>query len=320
VGTALNKSTIGSVNGFAELMTELRRLDGRRFRLFLLCLGVLVAAFSGRLVDLARFAASNSLHSHILLIPLVSLYLIGLRIRRLRIGAEFGWWPGALFFLLGLGLLGLGHGLVLQGWQPSVADRLAVTTSSFLAIMVAIAFVFLGTSMVRNLAFPIAILVFMIPFPSMVEHGIEVFFQKTSAETAAVLMGWANIPMLRDGMIFKLPGIVIEVAEECSGIRSSLVLFITSFIAGSLLLRTRWTRAILAFAVIPLGIIRNGFRILTISLLCVHVGPEMIDSPIHHRGGPLFFALSLVPFFALLLLLRKWERKRAEKQSANDLS
>jgi len=52
--------------------------------------------------------------------------------------------------------------------------------------------------------------------------------------------------------------------------------------------------------VIPLGILRNGFRILVIGMLCVFVGPHMIDSPIHHRGGPLFFALSLVPLFILL--------------------
>jgi exosortase/archaeosortase family protein len=57
--------------------------------------------------------------------------------------------------------------------------------------------------------------------------------------------------------------------------------------------------------IIPLGIVRNGFRILTIGLLCVHVGPHMIDSVIHHRGGPIFFALSLIPLFLLLVWLRR---------------
>jgi hypothetical protein len=41
--------------------------------------------------------------------------------------------------------------------------------------------------------------------------------------------------------------------------------------------------------------------------LCVHVNPGMIDSPIHHHGGPLFFILSLGPFFLLLYYLRKTE-------------
>jgi exosortase/archaeosortase family protein len=60
--------------------------------------------------------------------------------------------------------------------------------------------------------------------------------------------------------------------------------------------------------VIPLAIVRNAFRILVIGLLCVHVGPQMIDSIIHRRGGPLFFALSLGPLFLLLVWLRRQEK------------
>jgi exosortase C (VPDSG-CTERM-specific) len=320
VGTAPDKPAIGTAGGFSEFVMEFRRLDGRRCRLFLLCLSVLVLAFSGPLLALVRFALSDDLHSHILLIPLVSLYLAGLRMRRLGIGSTSGWRPGLVSLLLGLALLGIRHGVVFRGWQLTEVDSLALATGSFLAMTLAAAFISLGTSMVRSLTFPLAFLSFMIPFPTIVEHAIEVFFQRTSAEAAALLLGWSNVPVLRDGLIFRLPGIVIEVAEECSGIRSSFVLFITSLIAGSMLLRTPWTRAILTLAVIPLGIVRNGFRILTISLLCVHVSPEMIDSPIHHRGGPLFFALSLVPFFGLLILLRKWEKKRAVKQPADDVA
>jgi exosortase/archaeosortase family protein len=60
--------------------------------------------------------------------------------------------------------------------------------------------------------------------------------------------------------------------------------------------------------VIPLAILRNGFRVFTIGELCIHVGPHMINSPIHRKGGPLFFALSLIPLFLLLVVLQKSER------------
>ena len=73
-------------------------------------------------------------------------------------------------------------------------------------------------------------------------------------------------------------------------------------------LKSPWRRLVLVAFVIPLGIVRNGVRILTIGLLCVHVGPHMIDSFIHHRGGPIFFVLSLGPLFLLLTWLRRRDR------------
>ena len=149
----------------------------------------------------------------------------------------------------------------------------------------------------------------MIPLPAAAVDYLEVASQNASAEVANFFFIITGTPTLRDGNIFQLPGMVIRVAQECSGIRSSLVLFITSLLAGYLFLRTPTRRAILLASVIPLGLLRNGFRILVIALLCVHIGPEMINSPIHRRGGPIFFAASLVPLFILLWALYRSEQR-----------
>src|SRR5206468_11931450 len=125
-------------------------------------------------------------------------------------------------------------------------------------------------------------------------------------EVANWLFLISGTPALRTGTVFQLPGISIMVAKECSGIRSSLVLVITSLLAANMFLRTTWRRALLVGAVIPLGLLRNGFRILVISLLCVHIGPAMINSPFHWRGAPVFFVSSLIPLFFLLLWLFPW--------------
>jgi exosortase/archaeosortase family protein len=75
-----------------------------------------------------------------------------------------------------------------------------------------------------------------------------------------------------------------------------------------LFLTSPWRRFILVAFVLPLAIVRNSFRILVVGLLCVHVGPHMIDSYIHRQGGPIFFALSLIPLFILLVWLRRQEQ------------
>ncbi|MFN0126426.1 MAG: exosortase/archaeosortase family protein [Verrucomicrobiales bacterium] len=163
--------------------------------------------------------------------------------------------------------------------------------------------------------FPLVFLIFLVPLPDSWVHALEGASQAASAEAAAWLFELTGLPHVRDGKVFQLPGITIEVAQECSGIRSSWVLFITSLVAAEMFLRSQWRRFILVALVIPLGILRNGFRILVISWLCVEVDPKMIDSFIHHRGGPIFFALSLGPLFAILWLLR-WSERRGQRRGA----
>ena len=136
--------------------------------------------------------------------------------------------------------------------------------------------------------------------------NIDTFFQYTSAATAEAFYQVAREPVLRDGLSLQLSGFGLRVAPECSGIHSTLVLFMTSFLADYCSWPSLWTRAVLVLAVIPLAILRNGFRVFAVGLsCCVHVSPEMIRSPIHHHGGPILFALSLIPFFLLLFFLRK---------------
>jgi exosortase C (VPDSG-CTERM-specific) len=216
---------------------------------------------------------------------------------------------GSLFLLAGLVLLAWYWTIreTTTTWHPH--DRLALVLGSYLLLLYSAAFYLLGTRVLRALAFPVIFLIFILPLPTALEYAIEVFFQYTSAEASALMFSLTGTPVLRDGLTFQLPGITLEVARECSGINSSYVLFITSLIAGHLFLRKPWKRVFLALFVIPLAIFRNGFRIVTIGMLCVHIGPDMIHSIIHRRGGPFFFALSLIPFFLVLLWLRRGEQK-----------
>lgn len=265
--------------------------------------------FGKPLYDLAVFAAHSELYSHILLIPVVSAFLIWLRRGRLPGAASSSPIPAALFGALGLAALAC-HGVARwRGAELPLNDYLSLTIFAYVSLLVAGAFLLAGAGTMRTIAFPAAFLVFMIPFPLVVTDWIEMFFQHTSAYATAWMMAPTGTPMVHEGLAFRLPGITITVGQECSGIHSSLVLFITSLLAAHLFLVTRWKKAALALFVIPLGIVRNAFRISTISLLCVHHDVSWIDSALHRRGGPVFFALSLIPFFLLLWWLRKSERE-----------
>ena len=90
----------------------------------------------------------------------------------------------------------------------------------------------------RAAAFPLAYLIFMVPMPDAMADALETASKYASAEVANLLFHLSGTPFLRAGLIFQLPNITIEVAQECSGIRSSWVLFMTSILAANLFLKT----------------------------------------------------------------------------------
>jgi exosortase C (VPDSG-CTERM-specific) len=278
----------------------------------------LTLAFGRPLLEMLRYSFDTGLHSHAILIPLITAYLIWSRRKQpLPVPASS---PVLAVVPLAVGLVALKAVLFPDAEMAAAKpnDYLALTTFGYVSLLWAGALLFLGGRFLRGFAFPAAFLVFMVPMPTVVENAVEVFFQHTSADATAVLFSLSGMTYYREGLVFELPGIALQVAQECSGIRSSLVLIITSLLAGHLFLQTPQRRWVLTLCVIPLAIVRNAFRIVTIGFLCVHVDPAMIDSWIHRRGGPLFFALSLIPFFLLLFWLCRNERRRGHpKPSGN---
>ena len=280
-----------------------------QFRTLAVLTAVLVCCFAKPLFDLFRFALHSDLFSHTLLIPFISAYLIWINKASLPPASN----PSRPLALipLAVGLVALARAWFVSNSSVPVPghDYLTYTTLSCLFLFYSACFFTFGPATLRAIAFPLVFLIFVVPFPGFLVDAIETLLQQASALTADLFFTFTGMTFLRDGLLFQLPGIRLQVAPECSGIHSSLVLFITSLVAGRLFLNKFSNRVLLAVAVIPLGILRNAFRIWSIGELCVHISPQMIDSPIHHHGGPIFFIVSLVPLFLLLYYQRRSELK-----------
>jgi exosortase C (VPDSG-CTERM-specific) len=283
----------------------------KRFLGWCLYLVILCGAFALPLRAFVTYARHSDVHSYVLLIPFVTAYLIFIRWKQLSRELSSAWGYALLLAATGTGALLAS----LHFTELGQNDYMTLIALSFVCFAIAGAFLFLGGKWAYSAMFPLFFLVFMIPLPEAAVDFLENASKEASAEVANWLFLISNTPVLRAGTVFQLPGITIEVAKECSGIRSSLVLVITSFLAANMFLHTTWRRALLVCAVIPLGLLRNGLRILVISLLCVHIGPQMIHSVIHRRGGPVFFVASLVPLFVLLWWLRHREVARQQQRA-----
>ena len=274
---------------------------------FLAALIGLLLCFGPSLYRLTLFAAGSGLYSYILLMPFVSVYLAWQKRQSSPDYSERARGLATVFAVAGSTMLLIYWLVDRAAVKLTIDDRLAFTTFSFLLYFLGVCCFFLGRQTLRRFVFSLILLVFIVPFPTTLMQGIEAFLQNGSALVAEGMFSLSGTTFSREGLLFHLPGITIEVAPECSGIHSSMVLFITSLVAGYFFLRSGGKRTALTLAVIPLALLRNGFRIFTIGQLCIHIGPEMINSPIHRRGGPIFFGLSMIPFLLLLYLLQRAE-------------
>ena len=165
-----------------------------------------------------------------------------------------------------------------------------------------------GSRATRAAAFPLLFLLLVVPLPEAVLEKTIYLLQQGSTEIAYLLFKLVQVPVFRQGFVLSLPSVSIEVAKECSGIRSSMALFITCLLAVHLFLHTHWKMAFFVLLALPLAIIKNGIRITTLTLLAIYVDPSFLTGNLHHDGGVVFFLLTLAILAPVLLLLQKSER------------
>jgi exosortase C (VPDSG-CTERM-specific) len=276
------------------------------FRQWLVPALIITALFGYPLYLLVRLSLKSELHSHLLLIPAVSFYLWRFVDAPVRTNGRRSWPMTVASAAVGT-LAAATFAFLFFAQKQPVADVLWLGILSYLLCLLSAAFATVGSSVLSAHAFACAFLLFFLPLPPAVTDGLSRFLQVASAEASDWTLRMVGLSVLRDGMVFQMPGLTIQVAEECSGVRSTLMLFITSVVAGRMFLKSPAKRAILALATFPVGILRNAVRITSLSWLTVNVDSEIINGPLHHQGGPVFFILSLLPFFALLWWFRKSE-------------
>ena len=268
-----------------------------------------ILLFYSPLHQLFLLSLKSELYSHFLLIPFVSLYF--LIVERKSIFLKVRWQPSVGLYLA-IAAIGIyAFALHLQA-SMDLNDFLSACLAAFVLWLNAGFLMVYGFIAFKSALFPLMFLVFIIPIPSIILDPIIRFLQVFSAHAVHLVFYIFNIPFLREDMTFKLPGIAIEIAKECSGIRSSMALLISSILAGQIFLCSTWRKITLIFFVLPVTIIKNAFRITTLSLLAIHIDKSwLIDSWLHKSGGIVFFLLALLFLTPVLWLLLRSEQKDA---------
>jgi exosortase len=189
--------------------------------------------------------------------------------------------------------------------HPSVS----LSASSLILLLIAGCIAIFGRSSAQRTWFAFAFLAFAIPLPEALLNRVIYVLQYTSAAVAGWIFDWSGVPVLREGFIFYLPGLSIEVAKECSGIRSSIALAILAVLVAHFAFTKIWKKAVFVFAGLLMMAVKNGVRIATLTLLAKYVDPDFLFGRLHRQGGIVFFLIGLGLLMPVYWLLRRGEEE-----------
>lgn len=286
---------------------------------FLLLIAISSVSFWAPIKNLITFSLSHDYGSHLLLIAPISIFIIFLKRRRIfsgqiNLSGKTTSVVGSCFLLLGL------VASLASRYKPLAAGRLSLEVLSLLILWIS-AFVFCyGKESFIRARFPLLFLLLLVPFPQFIIDGVIFALQVGSSDAAYALLRILNVPVLKEGFILRLTIVNLEVAKECSGIRSSIALLVTMLLAAEFALRSTWRKAILVLAIVPILVIKNGVRIVTIYLLAAYLNPAFLHGWLHTSGGVVFYLLGLAALAPVAVLLRRWERKSSNLSPVHHLA
>jgi exosortase len=291
-----------SENSLAEKIKE--HLNTRNIVFLLFAAVALIMAYTP--IKALYSSNKSEYYSHIPLIPLVSIYLV--YINRKEIFAKVNY-----LFVVGIPVLLLGIALFLGGFlwgAPLDQNNYASLIAFSIFIFINGAFILLyGMQAYRTALFPLLFLIFTVPIPTALMDNIIYYLQVGSTEFTNLLFLASGVPFVRDGFVFHLPNISVEVAKQCSGIRSGMAIFIVAVLAGYMFLKSYWKIIFLVVCAVLIAMLKNGIRILTLSLLGNYVDPRILESSLHREGGIPFFIVALLLLAPILFFLRRSEKK-----------
>jgi exosortase len=239
--------------------------------------------------------ANDDNYSHGFLIVPLAAYLVWERRQRLKALSPR---PSAL------GLLVVA-GSVLVLLAGVLGAELFLTRIAMVGTVVGGVLFVLGWRHLKALAFPVAILLLMIPIPAIIYNQIVFPLQLLASEVGQSSLAAAGIPVLREGNILTLANTSLEVAEACSGIRSLISLLTLGIVYGYFMDPRGGVRVLIALATVPVAIVANGLRVAGTGIAAHYYGAAAADGFFHGFAGWLVFIVAFGMLFVILQIVQR---------------
>jgi len=268
---------------------------------------LLLICYAPVLKHLVEQWASDADMGHGFFVPIVAGWIVWQRREQLAaIEAKPNYW-GLLLALWGMAQMLVG----------ALGAELFLARTAFLISLTGAVLFLGGTKMLRALAFPLLLLLFMIPIPSIIYSQITLRFQLLASSIAANALNAMGLPVLQTGNILELPnGMKLSVAEACSGIRSLLSLSFIALVYGYMFDRKPWMRIVLLIGALPIAIAANAFRVTLTGVIAAHK-PEYAEGTLHTFEGWVLFMVALLLLVAFHRLVNLVYDRFAARRAAH---
>jgi exosortase len=208
-------------------------------------------------------------------------------------------------------LAALSAAIAICGWRVGMGsganEQLTLYLLALVILWLAGFALFFGRAALVQGRFALLFLFLSVPLPEFLLGRAIYFLQAGSAAIVAPLFDVMDVPYLRSGFVFHLAHLNIEIAQECSGIRSSMAVLILALLAAHFYLRSGWKQLVFVACSLLVMIIKNGIRIAVLTILAIRVDPSFLFGRLHRDGGVVFFLLGLALLVPILWLLARGE-------------
>lgn len=263
---------------------------------------LLLLCYAPVLRALAHAWMYNEDMGHGFFVPLVAGYIVWQRREELlSLQAEPTWW--------GLGGV-LAGGLLLI--VATLGAEVFLARLSFVVTLTGMVWMLGGRPFLKKLAFPLFLLLFMMPIPTVIYTRITFPLQLFASRVAEGAFTVFSIPVARDGNVLELPSESLSVVEACSGIRSLLSLTFLALVYGYFFERRNWIRGALFLSTVPIAIAANAGRVTLTGLLSL-INPALTEGAVHETMGMVTFLLALiflVGFHQFLVRVARFQERR----------
>lgn len=246
---------------------------------------LLLVAFAQDWLAMAGHWWESSTYNHILLVPPILGWLVSLRWPAVRQLQPQVWAPGLVVLAAAVLLWVLG----------SFASFNLVRQAAAVLVLPASLLVLLGPRVALGLLFPLAYMVFLVPFGDELVPQLQMI---TAALTIA-LVKVSGIPALIDGVFIETPFGLFEVAEACSGVKFLIAMVALGALVANVCFRS-WRRRVLFMVLCVVApVLANGLRAWGTIYVAKFIGAERAGGFDHIVYGWVFFALVIAAVLGL---------------------